>query len=170
QSFSLYFGLLMLIIFFMMLIDREKLMKNKQLEITDKTRTFVIDNETYQYNVRVVPAFILSFAVGLLSGLFGIGGGTISVPAMILFFGIPVQIAIGTSMFMIFFISLISSSTHIILGHIVWKYMLFFVIGSYVGGTVGARTSKLFKGKTLEWFLKIVIVIAAIRLIYESFQ
>jgi len=170
QSFSIYFGILMLVVFFMMLIDREKLLKNKQLEITDKTRTFVIDNETYQYNVQIVPAFILSFAVGLLSGLFGIGGGTISVPAMILFFGIPVQIAIGTSMFMIFFISIISSTTHIVLGHIVWKYMLFFIIGSYIGGTVGARTSKLFTGKTLEWFLKIVIVIAAIRLIYEGFQ
>lgn len=169
QSFSLYFGILMIVIFCMMLVDREKLMKDKQLKITDKTRTFVIDNETYQYNVPLIPAFILSFAVGILSGLFGIGGGTISVPAMILLFGIPVQIAIGTSMFMIFFISMISSSTHIILGHIVWKYMLFFIIGSYIGGTVGARTSKLFTGKMLENFLKFVIVLAAIRLIYDSF-
>src|SRR5699024_11545807 len=80
-----------------------------------------------------------------ISGLFGIGGGTISVPAMILFFGIPVQVAIGTSMFMIFFISLISSSTHIFLGHIAWKYVIFFIIGSYLGGTAGARMSKWFK-------------------------
>lgn len=169
DSFSLYFGILMIIIFFMMLIDREKLKKNKPLEITDKTRTFIIDNETFQYNVTLLPAFFLSFAVGILSALFGIGGGTIAVPAMILIFGVPVQVAIGTSMFMIFFISIISSTTHIFLGHIVWKYVLFFIIGSYIGGTVGARTSKLFKGKTLEIFLKLVIVIAAIRLIYESF-
>lgn len=168
DSFSLYFGVLMLIIFFMMFIDREKIMKNKSLEITDQTRTFIIDNETYQYNVTLIPSLVLSFAVGVLSGTFGIGGGTIAVPAMILFFGIPVQVAIGTSMFMIFFISIISSSAHIFLGHIVWKYVLFFIIGSYIGGTVGARTSKLFKGKTLEWLLKIVIVIAAIRLIFES--
>src|SRR5699024_6315354 len=169
ESFSLYFGILMLVVFFMMLIDRQKLTRNRPLEITDKTRTFIIDNETYQYNVNITPAFILSFAVGMLSGLFGIGGGTISVPIMILVFGIPVQIAIGTSMFMIFFISIISSTTHIFLGHIVWKYMLFFVIGSYIGGTVGAKTSKLFTGKTLEWFLKAVIVVAAIQLIYDSF-
>lgn len=169
DSFSLYFGILMLVVFFMMLIDREKLTKNRPLKITDKTRTFVLDNETYQYNVNVIPAFVLSFAVGMLSGLFGIGGGTISVPIMILFFGIPVQIAIGTSMFMIFFISIISSTTHIFLGHIVWKYMLFFILGSYIGGTVGARTSKFFTGKTLEWFLKAVIVLAAIQLIYDSF-
>ncbi|MBO1004980.1 hypothetical protein DFR56_12262 [Pseudogracilibacillus auburnensis] len=170
DQFSLYFGILMIIIFIMMLVDREKLRKNKPLEITDQTRTFMIDGETHQYNITYVPAIILSFAVGLLSGLFGIGGGTISVPAMILFFGIPVQIAIATSMFMIFFISIISASAHIVLGHIVWSYVLFFVIGSYIGGTVGAKTSKLFKGKTLEWILRIVIVIAAIRLIIESFH
>lgn len=168
DEFSLYFGILMLIVFAMMLVDRQKLVKNKQLEINKYTRTFEIDGETFQYNVTYVPAFILSFAVGALSGLFGIGGGTISVPAMILFFGIPIQVAIATSMFMIFFISLISATTHIVLGHIVWAYVLFFVIGSYIGGTVGAKTSKLFKGKTLEWILRIVIVIAALRLILES--
>jgi len=168
DDFSLYFGILMLIIFGMMLIDRNKLLKNKPLEVTKYTRTFEIDGKIHQYNVTYIPAFILSFMVGTLSGLFGIGGGTISVPAMILFFGIPVQIAIATSMFMIFFISIISATTHIVLGHIAWAYVLFFVIGSYLGGTVGAKTSKLFKGKTLEWILRIVIVIAAVRLIFEG--
>jgi uncharacterized membrane protein YfcA len=168
DAFSLYFGILMIIIFVMLFIDREKLVKNKQIELTDRTREFEIAGTLYQYNVPYLPAFILSFAVGTLSGLFGIGGGTISVPAMILFFGIPIQVAIGTSMFMIFFISLISTSTHIFLGHIVWKYVIFFIVGSYIGGTVGAKTSKLFKGKTLEWILKIVILIAAVRLIFES--
>lgn len=169
ERFSLLFGLLMIIVFIMMLIDREKLMKKKEIHETKYTRTFHFDGKEYKYNVTYVPAFILSFFVGALSGLFGIGGGTISVPAMILFFGIPVQVAIATSMFMIFFISIISSTTHIFLGHIEWAYVLFFVIGSYIGGTVGAKTSKLFKGKTLEWFLRIVIVIAAIRLIIDSF-
>ena len=168
DAFSLYFGILMIVIFLMLMIDRQKLVKNKKIAISSRTRTFEIDGETYQYNVNYTPAFILSFLIGALSGLFGIGGGTISVPAMILFFGIPVQVAIGTSMFMIFFISLISSSTHIILGHIVWKYVIFFIIGSYLGGSVGARMSKWFKGNTLEWFLRAVILLAAVRLIYES--
>lgn len=168
ESFSLYFGLLMLVVFLMMLIDREKLLKNKTITLTEKTRTFDLDGETHQYNVHVTLAIVLGFFVGFLSTMFGIGGGTISVPAMILFFGIPVQIAVGTSMFMIFFISLVGSISHIVMGNIVWKYVIFFVIGSYIGGTVGAKMSKLFKGKTLEWILKIVIVIAAIQLIYEG--
>lgn len=168
DNFSLYFGILMLVIFLMMLIDREKLIKDKKIVISDKTRTFEIDGEQRQYNIKVTLALFLGFFIGYLSTLFGIGGGTISVPVMILVFGIPVQIAIGTSMFMIFFISLVGSIGHIVMGHIVWKYVIFFVIGSYIGGTVGAKSSKLFKGKTLEWILKIVIVIAAIQLIFDG--
>lgn len=167
-QFSLYFGFLMAAIFIIMLVDREKLAKNRQINVTDKTRTFELEGNTYHYNVPVIPAVILGLSVGILSGLFGIGGGTISVPAMILVFGIPVQIAIGTSMFMIFFISFFSAVTHVILGHIIWSYVIFFIIGSYIGGTVGARTSKLFRGKTLEWFLRIVIMIVAIRLMIDS--
>lgn len=168
DSFSLYFGILMLVMFLMMLINRDKLLKKKELVISDNTRTFNIDGEQHQYNIKTPLAIVLGFFVGYLSTLFGIGGGTISVPAMILFFGIPVQIAIGTSMFMIFFISLAGSISHIVMGHIVWKYVIFFIIGSYIGGTVGAKSSKLFKGKTLEWILKIVIVIAGIKLIFDG--
>lgn len=168
SNFSLYFGILMVIIFFFMLIDREKLAKNKDIKVTKNTRTFELEGKTHHYNVPVIPALILAVAVGMLSGLFGIGGGTISVPAMILLFGIPVQVAIGTSMFIILFISIVSSATHIVLGNIVWAYVAFFVVGSYIGGTVGARTSALFKGKTLEWFLRIVILIAAVRLMFDG--
>jgi len=168
SKFSLYFGILMIVIFLFMLIDREKLARNRQPKITKKTRTFELDGKTYQYNVPIIPALILAVAVGMLSGLFGIGGGTISVPAMILLFGIPVQVAIGTSMFIILFISIVSSSTHIFLGNIEWPYVAFFVVGSYLGGTSGARVSTLFKGKTLEWFLRIVILIAAVRLMIDG--
>src|SRR5699024_3898550 len=164
DSFSLYFGILMVVVLLMMMIDREKIAGKRQLVINDKTRNFTIDGELFQYNVPVLPAFILSFFVGALSGLFGIGGGTISVPALILFFGMPVQIAIATSMFMIFFISMMSSVSHIVLGHIIWTYVLFFVIGSYIGGTVGAKMNKRLKGRTLEWILRAVIAFTAIQL------
>src|SRR5690625_410952 len=114
DKFSLYFGILMLFILVMLFIDRDQLFQNKPLKLSKTTRVFILDQHVYRYNVPLLPAFILSFVVGILSGLFGIGGGTISVPALILFFGIPVQIAIATSMFMILFISIISTTTHII--------------------------------------------------------
>src|SRR5699024_11641257 len=68
ESFSLYFGILMLVVFFMMLIDRQKLTRNRPLEITDKTRTFIIDKETYQYHINIMPALYLLIEVGMLFG------------------------------------------------------------------------------------------------------
>lgn len=167
-QFSMYFGMLMILIFLLMLVDRDKLKKKKQFDTTKAVRTFEIEGTTYQYRVPFIQAFLISLFVGMMSGMFGIGGGTISVPAMILLFGMPVQIAVGTSMFIIFFSSTISATTHIFLGNIVWAYVIFFIIGSFLGGTVGAKTSKRFKGKTLEWFLRIVIVITALRLILPA--
>src|SRR5699024_2765070 len=101
DAFSLYFGILMIIIFLMMISDKKKLIKNKQIDITNLTRTLIIDGEIFQYNVNYTPAFIFSFLLDAFSGLFGIGSAMISVPAMILFFVIPVQVAIGTSMFIV---------------------------------------------------------------------
>ncbi len=68
-DFSLYFGILMVIIFHSCFIDRNKLVKNKPFQETKHTRYFELDGETYQYNVSYIPAFILSFIVGVLSGL-----------------------------------------------------------------------------------------------------
>src|SRR5690625_602690 len=134
-----------------------------------KIRTIHIDGETYHYQITLLPAFIISFIVGVLSGLFGVGGGSITVPALMLVFGIPIQIAIATSMFMILFISMISTVTHIVLGHIVWHYAILFMIGAWLGGSIGARTNQSLKGKTLEWILRAVLIIVGLRLIMDGF-
>lgn len=168
QQFSLYFGLLIITVSVLSILGSrqpsQKMLKNKDV----KLRTVQIDGKTFNYHVSLWPAFAISFIVGLLSGLFGIGGGSITVPALMLIFGVPIQIAIATSMFMIVFISLISTSTHIILGNIVWEYAFLFMIGAWIGGTIGAKTNRSLKGKTLEWILRVVLVVVGLRLIFDG--
>ncbi|MBP1950125.1 sulfite exporter TauE/SafE family protein [Virgibacillus litoralis] len=154
EKFTLYFGLLMITLSLSFLIKR------KQPESKS--------GDTYQYNVSIWPAFIISLMVGILSGMFGIGGGSIMVPAMILLFGLPVHIATATSMFMILFISIISASTHIALGHVAWEYVFFFIPGAWIGGTIGAKINQKVKGNILEWFLRIILIVIGIRLIIDG--
>ncbi len=168
NQFSLYFGSLVIIVSMLSFLGRRQ-PSQKLLQRNDENlRTIHIDGETFNYHISVLPAFVISFIVGVLSGLFGIGGGSITVPALMLVFGVPIQIAIATSMFMILFISIISSVTHIVLGHIVWQYAFLFMIGAWLGGTVGARTNQSLKGKTLEWILRAVLIIVGLRLIIDS--
>ncbi|HLQ72471.1 MAG TPA: sulfite exporter TauE/SafE family protein [Bacillota bacterium] len=166
DQFTLYFGLLMIVISLLFFLRRKGV--TKPLIQGNKRRTFEIDGNTYEYSISVIPAFIISLTVGVLSGLFGIGGGAIMVPSMILLFGYPAHIAAATSMFMILFISTISASTHLIMGHVVWQYVLFFIPAAYIGGKIGAFVNQRLKGNTLEWVLRILLVVIGFRLIFDG--
>src|SRR5699024_723048 len=168
SKFSLYFGIFLVLMFLLLLIDREKLGQIRKPKKTDRIREFEVKGETYTYHVSILVGFFVSFTIGTLSALFGIGGGIIAVPAMIILFGMPVHIAIATSMFMIFFASLFSATTHAISGNVVWGYALFFIIGAILGGTLGARVNQLLKGKALEWILRILILVMAAQLIFGN--
>lgn len=166
DDFQLYFGFVMIIISMLFFIKR----KQKAVDITHtkNVRSFTLNGETYNYTVNIYLAFLLAFMVGTMSGLFGIGGGSIMVPAMILLFGIPAHIATATSMFMIFFVSIIGASTHIVLGHVIWQYAIFFIPGAWIGGKLGAIVNQRLTGKTLEWILRAILIIIGIRMIAEG--
>lgn len=165
--FTLYFGILMIVISSLLFINKSVF--KREVEPSKKgVKTVELAGETYQYKVFVVPAIILSLVVGVLSGLFGIGGGSIMVPAMMLFFGIPTHIATATSMFMILFVSISGSVTHIIQGHILWGYALLFIPGAWIGGRLGAKVNQMLPGKTLVWILRILLIIVGLRMIIEG--
>lgn len=169
NKFSLYFGFIMICISLLLFIKRkERTQASKIVNDKKNSRTFRIGEETYHYTVAIFPAILISFGVGMLSGMFGIGGGAIMVPVMLLLFGFPVHIAVPTSMFMIFFISLVSSLTHIVLGHVPWGYIFFFILGAFIGGTLGAKVNQLLTGKTLKWILRIVLIGVGLRLIMDG--
>jgi len=164
-NFSLYFGIFLLLMFLLLFIDRDKLANKREPKANEKTRVFEVKGQTYTYHVSLLAGFFVSFVIGTLSSLFGIGGGIIAVPAMIILFNMPVQIATATSMFMVFFTSVFSTTAHAISGNILWEYTIFFIVGAILGGTLGSKVNQILKGRTLEWILKILIIIMAVQLI-----
>lgn len=166
DHFSLYFGILMIIISLLFFLKRER--KEMVQSTSRPIRTFTVNNQVYQYHVNKPLAISISFIVGMVSGLFGIGGGSIMVPVMILLFSMPAHVATATSMFMIFFTSMIGASTHIVLGHIPWAQVLYFLPAAWIGGKLGAQISNRLTGKALEWVLRMVIILVGIRLIFDG--
>ncbi|SET34741.1 hypothetical protein SAMN05216389_109100 [Oceanobacillus limi] len=168
DAFLLYFGILMICITALFSLKRREPSSNVSFKEKNHQREFLLDGVTYQYSISVWQAVALSLIVGTLSGLFGIGGGSIMVPAMILLFGIPAHIATATSMFIIFFTSIVGASSHIFLGHIAWEYLFFFIPGAWIGGRLGAKTNQLLRAQTLELILRILLIIIGIRMILDS--
>ncbi|WP_186578164.1 sulfite exporter TauE/SafE family protein [Aquibacillus kalidii] len=170
DSFSIYFGILMIMLFMLFFIKRNKKVSNEH-PTSKKWRIYrekVINNKVYTYSFSPIYVFIVAFLVGCLSGFFGIGGGSLTVPVMILFFGFPAHIATATSMFMILFLSVFSSVTHFYLGHITWEYVWLFIPGAFIGGIVGAKINQRLSGPTVEWLLKILLLIIGFRLIWQG--
>jgi hypothetical protein len=63
---------------------------------------YMLNGKKHKYSVRAAPlGFLGSVAAGIISGLFGIGGGVIKVPIMNMAMGVPLRAAAATSNFMI---------------------------------------------------------------------
>ena len=99
EVFSVSLGFVMLGIFVIFLLRKKYQSKEKLHRKPKKNhiiRNYTLHQIDYEYSFSPIGAAAVSFVVGLLSGFFGIGGGSLMVPAMILLYhinsGVPSQI------------------------------------------------------------------------------
>ena len=169
DSFSLYFGFFMILIAVILVIKDyvKPLMFKKGKGKIIKTFYGNNGNEiTYGYHPFI--AVLITFIVGFCSGLFGVSGGAIMVPVMILLFFFPPHVAVATSMFMVFLSSITNSITHISLGNVNWIYTLALIPGAWFGAKFGALINTRLKSHSIEYILKIVLILIGIRFVYQG--
>lgn len=109
-----------------------------------------------------------SFFAGMISSFFGIGGGIIFVPLMVVGMGMVMKKAAPTSQLILLFASLSGVIVHSILGHPDFLQGGLLAIGSFIGGLVGARLSLGIKERSLQILAIVVILIAAGKLFFDS--
>ena len=97
-----------------------------------------------EVNVSLPLIFILSLSVGVLSGLFGVGGGFLMTPFLI-FLGIPPSYAVPNEANNILGTSVSGSTTHYLKGTLDYKMGLMIVIGGTIGTLLGILTFTYFK-------------------------
>jgi uncharacterized membrane protein YfcA len=116
----------------------------------------------------VVASAAISFFAGILSSFFGIGGGIIFVPLMIIGFGLLVKNATATSQLILLFSSASGMITHSILGHSGFDYAVLLSIGAFGGGLVGARLSLEIKERSIRIAIGAAMVATAIKLFIDG--
>ncbi|MED4533874.1 sulfite exporter TauE/SafE family protein [Metabacillus fastidiosus] len=168
SSFSIWFGLFMIFISIILML-KDKLKPKKNAEPKGIIHKYIDDDGNEKiYSYRPSVGIIISFIVGFISGLFGIGGGALMVPVMILLFFFPAHIAVATSMFIIFLSATTSSVAHIALGNINWLYASALIPGAWFGGKLGAYINTRLNSKAVINLLRIVLIVAGVRLIYQG--
>ena len=93
---------------------------------------------------RLMPMLVgTGFAVGLLAGFFGIGGGFLIVPGLMLATGMPMITAIGTSLVAVVAFGASTAISYTMSGLVDWRLAGLFIAGGLLGGLAGIATGKL---------------------------
>lgn len=126
-------------------------------------------DETITYGVNNTPAtFTISYIAGVLSGLLGIGGGGIKVPAMNAIGGIPMKVAVATSNFMIGVTAAASALVYLRNGYCDAFVTAPVVLGTLVGAFIGARLIRRVRGTDLKRVFVWVLLILGLRMIVSG--
>ena len=89
----------------------------------------------------------LGFGTGALSGFFGIGGGFLIVPALMLATGMPIGHAVGSSLVAVTAFGLTTSFNYAASGLVSWSLAAVFIAGGMLGGLAGTRASHALAGR-----------------------
>lgn len=95
-------------------------------------------------SINILIPIGLGLAVGLLSGLFGVGGGFLMTPLLIMF-GIPSTVAAATDSNQIVAASTSGTYAHWKVGNVDFKMGLYLLVGGFIGGLFGVQAIKVLK-------------------------
>jgi uncharacterized membrane protein YfcA len=170
--FNVFFGTLLLVLStFIFLCPKPALSSSVSEKQNSHTRTVVDCNgvsHTYCFDIRL--GLLLSFGVGFMSSLLGIGGGIIHVPALMQLLNFPPHIATATSHFMLAIMAFAGTVVHILTGEFSTgiRRTAFLAIGVLAGAQLGAKLSNKIKGTLLLRLLAVALFFVGLRLIFIS--
>jgi uncharacterized membrane protein YfcA len=154
QKLLALFALLMLVIAALMLKTRSR------IGVADARMSW--DN---------TPAVVgLGLATGTLAGFFGIGGGFLIVPALMLATGMSIMNAISSSLVAVTAFGLTTAASYAWSGLISWQLAGLFVAGGIAGGLIGTRSAQLLAGRrgALNIVFSVVIIAVALYMLARN--
>ncbi len=106
----------------------------------------------------------IGLGAGLLSGLLGVGGGIVMVPAFVGWVRLPIKEAVGCSLACVGILAVPGTITHQLLGHIDWAFALPLCVAVVPGARVGAHLAIRSSERALR--LSVAIVLGSIAIVY----
>lgn len=118
--------------------------------------------------MRWIALAFIGMAGGFVSGLFGVGGGVIFVPFLVLLLGVNLHLAIGTSLAAIVPTALIGALQHFSKGQVSLKTSLFLAIFAILGTWLGAHLSLQLDTLVLRRAFAVFMIFLAVRMFFTS--
>jgi uncharacterized membrane protein YfcA len=118
--------------------------------------------------INVILYLLLGLFAGIISGLIGIGGGIIIVPALIYLFGLTQHQAQGTTLALLIPpIGLLAAWTYYKHGYVNLTIAIFICLGFFIGGLVGAKLAIGLSNEILRRVFGFVLLLVALYMIFS---
>lgn len=111
----------------------------------------------------------IGLIAGVISGLFGIGGGIIMVPLQMLLMAQPIQAAVSNSLGAMVAISASGLSQHAWRGHVLWTSGLCLGSGGILGAQIGSKLLRILPEKAINRLFRLLLLILALYMTGRSF-
>ena len=116
--------------------------------------------------VYIASFLFLGLVAGILSGLLGVGGGILLVPALVLIFGLTQHGAQGTTLaLMVPPIGLLAAWTYYKQGHVDVKIAALICLGFFFGGLLGAKFATAINATLLKKLFGVALLVTALKMI-----
>ncbi len=120
--------------------------------------------QVHHYRFSLGLGTLTSVAIGLMSSALGIGGGILQVPAMIHLLAFPPLVATATSQVVLTASAIVGSTTHVALGHVVFRTAAVLAGGALIGGRLGALLAPKIRGPRTIRLLALGLLVVSVRL------
>lgn len=122
---------------------------------------------------------VVSFTVGVLTGLMGVGGGFVLLPLLVYVIGVPTTVAVGTSAFQILFAAAAGATGYFIdgegraalfgipTGYVVVQLVATLLAGAFLGVQIGVHLSEKLGGKRIRKYFCLVVGLGAAVVVFK---
>lgn len=118
--------------------------------------------------LTIISLISLGMFSGFLGGLLGIGGGILTVPALVLLFGLEPHKAVGISAAVIVPTALIAVWKHNAAGFVDFRFVLFIAAAAIVGSYLGALANHLVSGEALKKIFAVAMILIGINMLLSK--
>ncbi len=101
--------------------------------------------------------------IGVVSGMIGAGGGFVLIPVMTSLLRIPMRVAVGSSLGIVFIGAVMGSAGKILTGQVEWTYVLPVMVGSLPASLLGARVSHRLQPVVIRRILLVLVAVILVR-------
>lgn len=133
-----------------------------------QTRTKSLHGHELTYYIDVRKGLIIGAIVGFASGLFGVGGGFLTVPLVSLWMLVPIPVIIGSDLLQVVLTSLSGLIGHLVQDNVNFAILVPLIGAGVVLAQVGARVSVRVPQRFTRIFFIVVLALAAIYTLYNG--